>query len=279
MHFSGTFKNIIKSTVTDDCMGMASSLAFNFMLAIFPFLIATTAIFGILGSEQTIDHILTSINTIAPPGALYVIEHTLRETVTTSSGSVLTVGVLFGLFFGSNAINVLMKFLNRAYGVPETRPLWKIRGLTLWIIALFFLTVFIITNMIIMGRVLIGIMDTYFNIHDTVIDTINLIRWPITFAILFITGFLIYYFLPNISAKFKIKLLSSLPGTMFFTIGWLGVSRLFGFYVENFAHFNKVYGALGAVVILLLWLYYTSLVILIGGEVNSEYFKYYKAKE
>lgn len=130
-----------------------------------------------------------------------------------------------------------------------------------------------------MGRVILDFIDHYFAIHDTVISTINLVRWPITFSMLFIIGFIIYYFMPNVSISFKNKILSALPGTLFFTLGWLGVSRLFGLYVENIAQFSRVYGALGAVIILLLWLYYTAFVILLGGEVNSEFYKYFKTRE
>ncbi|OGI03454.1 MAG: hypothetical protein A2Y25_10680 [Candidatus Melainabacteria bacterium GWF2_37_15] len=279
MRYANTFKNIVKSTIKDDCLGMASSMAFNFMLAIFPFLIGTTALFGILGTEETVNDIIVSIRTIAPPDALSVIERTLRETITSNSKGVLTLSFLVGILFASNAINMLMKFLNRAYGVPETRKIWKIRALTLWIIILFFLAIFVITNMIIMGRVILDFLDHYIGIQDTTINIINFARWPVTFLTLFLIGFIIYYFMPNISATVKSKILSSLPGTLFFTAGWLGVSRLFGLYVENIAQFSRVYGALGAVIILLLWLYYTSLVILVGGEVNSEFYRYYKARE
>lgn len=279
MQFISTFKNIIKSTIKDDCVGMASSIAFNLILTIFPFLIGTTALFGLLGSEQTVNDIMISIKSVAPPGALYVIESSLRETIGNSSGSVLTISFLMGIFFASNTINVLMKFLNRAYGVPETRPLWKVRAITLWIILLFFLAIFVITNLVIMGRVILHVLEHYIYISEDLINTIDTARWPVTFLMLFIIGFIIYYFMPNISSGIKNKILSSLPGAVFFTVAWVGVSWLFGLYVSSFAQFNKVYGALGAVIILLLWLYYSALVVLIGGEVNCEFYRDLKTKE
>ena len=279
MQYLSSIKNILKSTIKDDCFTMASSMTFNFILTIFPFLIATTAIFGMLGTEETINHIIVSIKVIAPPDALYVIEHTLREIMRSSSKSVMTISFIVAILFASNAMNDLMKFLNKAYGVPETRSFWKIRAITLWVIILFFLALFVITNLIIMGKVILHFLDNYIGIHDHTINMINFIRWPVTFLMLFIIGFIIYYFIPNISTNIKNRLLSSIPGTLFFTIGWLTVSRLFGLYVENFSQFNKVYGTLGAVIILILWLYYTSLVILIGGEVNSEVYRDIKTKE
>lgn len=279
MSFLTSFQNIVKSTIKDDCLVMASGMAFNLILTIFPFLIAITAVFGILGTEETVNQIIISIKSIAPSGALYLIEQTLIEALGSSPKGILTLGFIIGIVFASNAIHVLMKLLNTAYGVPETRPVWKIRGITLWVIALFVLAVFVMTNLIIMGKVILFFLDEHIGIPDAIINTINFIRWPVTFLMLFIIGFIIYYFIPNISASLKNRILSSLPGTLFFTIGWLAVSRLFGLYVENFAQYNKVYGAFGAVIILLLWLYYTSLVILIGGEVNSEVYRCIKTKE
>lgn len=279
MQYLSSCKNIIKSAVKDDCFGMASEMAFNLILTIFPFLIAATAIFAMLGTESTVDQIILSIKSFAPPSALQVVEHTLRDTVNSSSRGVLTICFILGTVFASNAIHVLMKSLNKAYGVPETRGPWKIRALTLWIIVLFFAAIVVITNLIIMGKVIFHFFEDYLNIHQSAINTIYFIRWPTTFLMLFIVGFTIYYFIPNISSSIKNKILSSIPGTLFFTVGWLAVSRLFGFYVESFAHFNKIYGTLGAVIILLLWLYYTSLVILIGGEINSKFYRHFKAQD
>jgi len=279
MSFFNTLKNVTKSTIKDDCLVMAGSMAFNLILTLFPFIIAITAIFGTIGTEQTVNQIMVSVKSVAPSGALYVVEQTLRETLNTSSKGILTISFLIGIVFASNAMNVLRKLLNKAYGVPETRSIWKIRAITLWVIVLFILAMFVITNMIIMGRVILVFLDSHIGLPENLINTINFVRWPVTFLMLFIIGFIIYYFIPNISATFKNRLLSTFPGTLFFTLVWLGMSRLFGLYVENFAQYNKVYGTFGAVIILLLWLYYTALVIIIGGEVNSEVYRQIKTKE
>ncbi len=279
MNFKNSLQEVVSSTIKDDCLVMAASMAFNLILTLFPFLIALTAIFGMIGNEQTINQIMLSVETVAPSEALVVIEKVLREALNSPSKGFLTVCFFIGIVFASNAINVLMKLLNKAYGVPETRSVWRIRALTLWVIILFVLAVIVITNLIIMGKVILLFLDRHLDLHEPLIAAINYARWPVTFLMLFIIGFIIYYFIPNISASFKNHLLSTLPGTLFFTLAWLAMSRLFGLYVENFAQFNKVYGAFGAVIILLLWLYYTSLVILIGGEVNSEVYRRIKTKE
>jgi membrane protein len=280
MRLKTTFNNIVKSTIMDDCFTMASGMAFNLILAIFPFLLVITAIFSIFSTEDTVIDILLLVNSVVPPQILSIIERTLMEILNMSSGRALTIGSVLGVAFASNAINVLMKFLNKAYGVPETRPAWKVRAISIWVIMLFVFAIFVITNMIIMGKVILHFVDAHVPaISDSAIDTISIARWPITFLLLFIIGFIIYYFVPNISTSFKNRTISALPGTLFFTLIWMGMSRLFGLYIEHISQLNRIYGTLGTIVILLLWLYYTALVVLVGGEVNSEFYRQIKSKE
>ncbi len=279
MNFIKTFKNIVKATIKDDCAGMASEMAFNFILSLFPFFISITAIFGLIGTEDFILQIMDTIRTIAPTKPLALIEGTLKEIIKPSSGSLLTVSFIAGFIFASNAINVLMKVLNKAYSVPETRPFWKIRALSLWVIMIFVFAVFFITNVVIMGTVILQFLNEHFALPQDTINTILVARWPLTFILLGIIGFIVYYFMPNISINIKNRILSSLPGTVFFALSWLAVSRLFGLYIENFGMYNKVYGTLGTFIILLLWLYYTSFLILVGGEINSEVYKQIKTRE
>lgn len=274
-----TIKNIFNATIKDDCLGMAAEMAFNFILSLFPFLISATAVFGLLGSQGTINKIIHSIKTFAPVGALNLVEQVLKEIIHPASGGVLTISFIIGIFIASNALYVLIKVLNKAYGVPETRSFWKIRALSLLVIFIFILAAVFVTNVVILGNIILDFIHNHFYFDDSLLKTIILAKWPIAFMALCITGFIIYYVMPNITASFKIRFMSSLPGTIFFTIVWLLFSRLFGLYVENFSVFNKVYGTLGAFMVLLLWLYYTSLVILIGGEINSEVYKQIKTRE
>jgi membrane protein len=278
MEINKTIQNISQSIAKDDCQGMAAEMAYNLVLSLFPFLISATAIFGILGNEDTINRILGYIQTFAPSGVLKIIEDTLKEIIHPSSGGLFTVSFLAGLFFASNAAHVLMKVLNRAYGVPETRPFWKRRIIAILAVIIFILAMLFVTNVVIMGNLIIAFLNNQFHFNEWIISVIILAKWPIAFFLLCLIGFIIYYFMPNITTGPKSRLLSSLPGTVFFTVTWLLVSRLFGLYVEHFGRYNKVYGTLGVFVILLLWMYYTSLVILVGGEINSEFYKQIKTR-
>jgi len=278
MKIKRTIKNIFNSTLKDDCLGMAAEMAFNFVLSIFPFLISATAIFGMIGTPDIINKILNALRNIAPYNVLDIIENTLKEIIHPSSGGLFVLGLITGLIASSNAVYILMKGLDKVYSVPETRSYWKLRGISLLAICIFIFAVFFVTNVIIMGNIILSFLHIQFSFPDVFINVIALAKWPITFLIISIIGFIIYYFMPNLTSDFKSRYLSSIPGTIFFTITWLLASRLFGLYVENFGTYNKVYGTLGAFVILLLWLYYSSLILLIGGEINSEVYRQIKSK-
>lgn len=279
MKINKTIKNIMESVSRDDCPGMAAEMAFNFTLSLFPFLISAIAIFGIFGTQSLINKILISLKSFAPAGVLELIENTLKGMIHPSSGGLFTISFITGLFIASNAIYALIKVLNKAYGVPETRPYWRVRLISILIILIFILAVLFVTNVVIMGNVIIAFLHSHFHFHDSLVNALIVAKWPVAFLTLSIIGFIIYYFMPNITTNLKSRLYGSVPGVIFFTVAWILVSRIFGFYVENISVFNKVYGTLGAFIVLLLWFYYTSLVILVGGEINSEFYRQIKNRK
>jgi membrane protein len=105
---------------------------------------------------------------------------------------------------------------------------------------------------------------------DSTAITILTLRWPLSFLALYVMAFLIYYILPDLRGKESFKRKSALPGTIFFTTFWLIGSWGFSVYVNNLSTYNLVYGTIGAFFILMIWLYYTSILLLIGGEINSQ---------
>ena len=111
------------------------------------------------------------------------------------------------------------------------------------------------------------------------IDIISVVRWPVTYLALAICAIGNYYILPAIEGNDKIKFKSVLPGTFFFSFFWMFGSWCFSLYLSNLNAYNKVYGAIGAVAILMVWLYYTSLIILVGGEINSRAYAKLMKKE
>jgi len=264
---------IVKKIIKDGITSLASEMAFNLMLAISPFIISLVAIFGLISSYDLINDIIYFLSPIAPKDALEVLKSALVGINLSSSGSILTIGFLGTLWAVSNTTDIIIKGLNRAYQIKESRPIWITKGLSLFIVLITVIVVFIAINLIIFTPIVVNFIRNYIYIPHYLQVLITLSKWPITFFALFTVILLIYSFMPNIKEKNKIRILNSLPGTLFFCIFWLVASWIFGLYTENYGKYNQIYGALGAIIILLVWLYYTSLILLIGGEINSIFYK------
>ena len=273
-------KNLLVNIVKDDFPGMASEMAFNFIFALFPFLIFLVAIFGLIGTESQISQILVFMEGFVPSDVMRLIEGVLRNVISSSSsGGILTIGLFIALFAASNATAVMIKGINKAFNVTETRPIWYTRWLAIVLVIMNAMVMFLGINLIIFGKLILFFIVRFFNFSPELANMVLLIRWPIAFSALYLVTFLNYYFMPNIGGDNRVRILSALPGSMFFCVFWLLASWVFGLYVDNFGVYNKVYGTLGVFVVLMLWLYYTSLVILIGGEINSIAYKRLYAEE
>lgn len=193
----------------------------------------------------------------------------LNEVVIFKSGTTMAlVGFFVTLFLTSNAIAVIIKGLNRANNVMENRSFIKVRCLAMLMVFVNTFFLFISINLIILGKVLLSFIGTYFQISKVITDTILITRWPLAFLMLFLLATINYYVLP--ARDFSSKRKSIIPGALFFCIFWLLGSWGFSLYVNALGTYNRVYGTIGAFAILMIWLYYSSIILLIGGQVNNQ---------
>jgi membrane protein len=132
------------------------------------------------------------------------------------------------------------------------------------------MVLFLSTNLIVFGKTIVTLMVSHFHVSKVIAITLLTLRWPVAFMALFLMAFLSYYILPDLRGNEKFKRKSAIPGTCFFTMFWLIGSWGFSIYVNNLKTYNMVYGTIGAFAVLMVWLYYTSVLILIGGEINSQ---------
>ncbi len=267
-------KKMIARVTKDDFFGMASEMAYMLALGIFPFMSFLVAVFGWLGKGALINRFLLYFRTIVPADVVNLIEDVIEEVfVFDNGGLVAAFGLIVSIVVASNAIAVVMKGLNRAYGVEETRPFLFTRFLSiLMVFANAFLT-FISINLIIFGKIILNYVLMYTSMPYHIVSLISVVRWPVAFLALFFMAALNYYILPAIDGAYQIKRKSITAGTLFFCVFWLLGSWTFSIYVSNLNTYNKVYGAIGAFAILMVWLYYTSLIILLGGEINSQVYR------
>ena len=262
-------KRVIAEIQSDDVFGRAAQLAYYFLLALFPLLLFLTSVIGLLlGPGTGLRHALFDyLGRVMPGSAFNLVDSTMSEVSASSGGGKITFGLLAALWAASNGMGAITEALNAAYNVKESRPWWKQR---LTAISLtFVLSILIISALALVlygGRLANQIAVTY-GFDNLFTITWKLLQWPIVLGFMLLAFALIYYLAPDLN---KQKWLWITPGSVIGVGLWLLVSFGFKLYLHFFDSYSKTYGALGAVIILMLWFYLTGAAILIGGEVNSE---------
>jgi membrane protein len=262
-------KRVWKEINNDRMFGRAAELSYYFLLALFPLLIFLTSVIGlILGSGTGTRHALFAyLARIMPPAAYQLISATMYEVSTASGSGTISFGLLAALWAASNGMGAITESLNIAYDVEESRPWWKTRlvaiGLT---VALSVLIIGALVLVVFGGRIGESLANAY-GFGSTFAVTWKILQWPVIFSVMVLAFALIYYFAPDLRHQAWQWLT---PGAAIGLVLWLLVSVCFRIYLYFFNSYTATYGSLGAVIILMLWLYFTGAAVLIGGEINSE---------
>ena len=273
-------ESLIKKSRQQDFFGVAAEMAFWFVLALFPFLLLLTALFGWIGKKALMTPIYTFIQNVAPKDVAHLILNTINETILFDQGTLIAVfGFCITVWLSSNAIAAIIKGLNIAHAIQETRSFIYTRVLAILMVFINSLLLFLAVNLIVLGKVFLNFMMQYTILSQLSIDLISILRWPVAYLALALCAMGNYFILPAIEGNDKIKFKSILPGTLFFCLFWMLGSWCFSLYLSNLNTYNKVYGTIGAFAILMVWLYYTSLIMLVGGEINSRVYNRLTKKE
>ncbi len=254
-----------KKITEDDCFGIATQLAFAFIFSLFPFLLFLVALTAFLPLEKSVIEIMGAVRPFLPEQAYQLLQQQLNYLLQNEQPSLLTFSFLVALWSASRGIDVLRMCLNRAYDVRETRPWWRTQLLSVLMTVGISLVVLICTAMILAGgrwgewvAMKIGLGKQFFIVWSW-------LRWPTTALILSLVTLLAYFFLPDVTQRFRYLI----GGAFLSTILWLLITWGFSIYVEKFGNYQAMYGAIGGAVILLLWLYLSGLVLILGGEWNA----------
>ena len=273
-------ESLITKIIEQDFYGVAAEMAFWFILGLVPFLLFLTSLFAWMGKKTLITPIISFFTNLAPKDVGNMILNTLKEAMIFEQGSILAIlCLIITVALSANAIVAVIKGLNRAYAIEETRNFIYTRVLAILMVFMNSLALFLVVNLIVLGKVILDFMLAHTILSEISIDFISIIRWPISYLALAFCAFGNYYILPAIEGNEKMKIRSVLPGTFFFSFFWMIGSWCFSIYLSNLNTYNRVYGTIGAFAILMVWLYYTSLIVLIGGEINSRVYARLKRKE
>ncbi len=239
----------------------SAQMSYFFVLSLFPFLIFLVSLIGFFSIDNM--WVTSNLTRIIPVEAAQIILDYIKELANAGT-SVISVSIVATLWTASKAINALMRALNIVYEVNETRGYFKIRFLGIFYTILFALAIVLALVLPSMGRDFFDLLNRVIHIPQGFIDMFTSVRWT---GVLLFLGFVIgstHVILPNT----KVSIKSALPGTVFSLIGWITISYGFSYFVQNFGRFSIVYGSLTAIIILMIWMYMSSIILMFGGEIN-----------
>lgn len=265
-HFAGRLWTRIND---HDIFGRAAQLSYYFLLAVFPlllFLMTLLGYFAQAGSELR-NKLITYLAAVMPSSAVTLVQTTLDEISKARGGGKLSLGLLAALWAASNGMGAISDTLNVAYGVKETRPWWKVRIVAIFLTVAVSISIVMALAIVLYGGLIGDRVAAHFGFTAAFTFGWTVLQWPIALLFLFLTFDLIYYFAPDIRRR---KRNWWTVGSVVAVVLWLLVSLGFRLYLHFFNSYSVTYGSLGALIVLMLWFYFTGLAILIGGEINSE---------
>jgi membrane protein len=272
------YKEVIRATVKefsqDDMSGLAAESAYHILFSIFPLAIfgaAVSAIINVVLGLDLYSKIMDATTSALPPDARNTLSEPLAKVLNNQSGGLLSFGIILALWSGSNAISTFLKALNRAYDVEETRPFWKAKGIQILLTLFIGVVAGAAFITIVFGGKIGNALAKHYGLGHQFNVLWNVLRWPLIVIFISFALAVLYWAGPNVKQKFR----WITPGSFLATVVWLIAIGGFGLYVSKFGHYDKTYGTLGGIIVLLLVFYISSLVIMFGAQLNSELAKRY----
>ena len=253
----------------------ASSLAFNFFLAFFPSIIVLFTLIPYIPIVDLQETLMELITTILPPHTNEIAFATIYDIINNPRSGLLSIGFILTIFFATNGVNSLIEAFNSSYHINESRSIVKQRLLSLGITFLLSCILMITILLIMFSKTVVNYLITTEIIENKSIEYILFGKWMVIIIMLFVGISIIYHFGPTIKKKFKLFT----PGSIISTCLIIVTSSFFNYYISNFAEYNKVYGSIGTLIIILLWMYINSIILLIGFELNASIFNAKKQKK
>lgn len=257
-----------KSFLEEDLMSSAAQVAFYFAFALFPLLLFFLSLFGLVleSANELRTEMFYYLRQVMPVSAFELVKTTIEEVTENSSGGKLTVGILIAVWSASAGIDGVRVALNGVYNLAEERPYWKTKLIALSMTFGLGILITIALGSVFYGSKFILLILGWINLPIQSPFVLGILQWLIILAVLITIFAIIYNFLPQ-HKKHDWVWIS--PGTIAGIVLWLLLSYSFRLYLEYFNSYAKTYGSLGAMIILMLWLYLTALVILVGGAINA----------
>jgi membrane protein len=249
----------------DDLPGLSAQMAYYFLLSMFPLLIFLFTLLPYLPIPH--QDILGVVKGFAPVEVLDLIEKNLHDIMNHRHGGLLSIGIIGTIWSSSNGISAVVKAFNKAYNVKETRSFFVSSGMSV-LLTLGMILVFVVVIVLpIFGKEIGVYIFSEMGFKVQFLEFWSALRWLISAVMLFLLFTGLYWIAPNT----RLRCRSAFAGAAFSTVGWIISSVALSFYVDNFSNFSITYGSIGAIIVLMLWLYITAFIIVLGGEINAYY--------
>lgn len=259
------FKDLYSEISNDNVFNGAAALAYYLLFSLFPAMIFLLTLLPYLPIENLYEALMEFLRQSLPGESFTLVQGVINDIMQSKHGGLLSFGLLLTIWSASSGLYAVMQQLNITYDVKESRPFWKARGTAVLLTISFALLIIGAFALIIFGGVLQDYLGQVLGFSTPLLVFFSIFRWVVIAGLLLLGFALTYYFGPDVEQKFKFISPGSVVGVVVLALG----SLAFRIYVQNFGNYSASYGSLGAVIILMLWLYLAGLVILLGSEVNA----------
>ena len=269
-------KDQVSRFIEDDILSAGAQATFYILLSLFPFLIF---LITLISYTPVLDFQENAVifATLMPKNAYDIVKGIIDQTVANRSSTLLSFGMIFTIWSSTSGVSALIRGINRAYDQEEKRPFWRLIGLSLYFTIELTAVIMLSLVLIVFGKIMGTHFFVFLGFSDMFVAGWNNVRNIIAFTAII----LVFLSLMRKAPNRKIRRLEAFPGAVFASVGWIVISLGFSYYANNLGNYTRVYGSLGGIIALMMWIYLSSIMILIGAEINASliYSKHGKLKE
>lgn len=258
-------KRVYHKMIEEHCPAQAAAIAYYVLFAVFPFFLFLITIIGHLPIPHLLEYVLRRAARMLPEQIYDLLQDNIRDLFSSKKHGLLPLGLLLALWGASNAVVCFMDTMNNLYSVKEERSFWRVRMTALFLVIGLSILFLLSLVLLMFGRKIGHVLAIIANFSNVFIIIWDFMMVPMILFLLTMAVAAIYFYAPDVKQKLKWVT----PGSVFAVPSWICSSLGFSYYINNFSSYDKTYGTLGAVIILLLWLYISGLVLLVGAVINS----------
>jgi membrane protein len=263
------FKRTVKEINEDHLAAFAGNLTYKGLFALFPFAVFLLSLLGLFGAPDLLNSLLEQARVVLPNDVVGLLEDQLLGIAGTRAQGAFTAGAIVSLLLAlwgvSGAFRSVMEAMNVMYEIEEDRPFWKVYGISIFLslgVAALLITALVL---VVFGPDIGGAIADVVGLGFVFELVWNVVKWPVLVGIVLFAFALVYYFAPDVEQRFRYVS----PGSIVAVAVWVLFSLLFRLYVENFGSYSATFGSFAGIIILMLYIYYSSFIMLVGAEINQ----------